>query len=642
LETFYVHELVPSSGGDRRSLSFFRNAPMNNATVDFIHVGTLAELRASRGKVVATPGGAVLVLPDGDDVVALDNRCPHMGFPLHRGSVADGILTCHWHHARFDLRSGCTFDLWADDVPVRAVRTVGDQVWVAARSAPRDEASHWRRRLHDGLAHNIELIIGKALLGASSARVPSSDLVSDALLFGARHRDGWGTGLTTLVAAAKLLPVLGEDDRYLALFHGIGAVADDCEEQAPRRDSEPLSAAIPLETLRRWFRQWVRVRHRTAAERTLRTAIAAGAPPRWLAATTLMAVTDRYFADGGHALDFLNKAFEGIDLIGWQHADAVLPAIVPVLTASIGREETDSWRHPVDLVVLTETAVQKLSEALAAGRELRGGWHDHAALGRAVLGEDPGAILDALLHALRAGASPADVARAVAFAAALRIAHFATSNDHSDWESAHHSFSYANAAFGLLQRATEGGADQEVEAECVRAAMHGALAVYLNRYLNVPPARLPGEEDRSPLPDLRRAFLDAFDRQHQVEEAARLTSRHLAAGHSAADLIATLGHVLLREDAGFHMVQNLEAAANQSLAFRGDPNAGLILIAAARYLAAHSPTARARHQTAEVARRLMTGGAVHEEVEPKETRIGGGSSAVTSTLRRDGQILGAR
>jgi len=28
-----------------------------------------------------------------------------MGFPLERGSVEDGILTCHWHHARFDPRA---------------------------------------------------------------------------------------------------------------------------------------------------------------------------------------------------------------------------------------------------------------------------------------------------------------------------------------------------------------------------------------------------------------------------------------------------------------------------------------------------------------------------------------------------------
>jgi nitrite reductase/ring-hydroxylating ferredoxin subunit len=39
---------------------------------------------------------------------------PAHGLPLERGCVEDGILTCHWHHARFDLESGCTFDLWGD------------------------------------------------------------------------------------------------------------------------------------------------------------------------------------------------------------------------------------------------------------------------------------------------------------------------------------------------------------------------------------------------------------------------------------------------------------------------------------------------------------------------------------------------
>jgi nitrite reductase/ring-hydroxylating ferredoxin subunit len=52
----------------------------------------------------------ILVIYDRGRVFALDNRCPHMGFPLERGSVEDGILTCHWHHARFDLESGCPGD----------------------------------------------------------------------------------------------------------------------------------------------------------------------------------------------------------------------------------------------------------------------------------------------------------------------------------------------------------------------------------------------------------------------------------------------------------------------------------------------------------------------------------------------------
>ena len=63
----------------------------------------------------------VLFFNDGD-VRAVDNRCPHLGFPLHRGTIKDGMITCHWHHARFDACSGCTFDLWADDVPAYEVR----------------------------------------------------------------------------------------------------------------------------------------------------------------------------------------------------------------------------------------------------------------------------------------------------------------------------------------------------------------------------------------------------------------------------------------------------------------------------------------------------------------------------------------
>jgi hypothetical protein len=296
-----------------------------------------------------------------------------------------------------------------------------------------------------------------------------------------------------------------------------------------------------------------------------------------------------------------------------------MPSIVPVLTAARGSEEMDSWRHPVDLVALMERALRDVSAALGAGRTRRGSWRGHAALGRAVLGDEPEAILQALLGALRDGASSTDLARAVAFAAALRVTHFGTSNDHSDWESAHHTFSYANAAFGLIMRATDGGVDVETEVLCLRAAFHGALAVYLDRYLNVPPARLPPDDARALAPvELRRAFLDACDRQQQVAEAARLAASYLSTGNRSANFIALLGHALLREDAGLHMVQNLQAAVRQYLAWQGDPEAAPILIAAARYLAAHAPTLRARYQTARVAQRLMRGGAVHEDANEAE------------------------
>src|SRR3954470_12238756 len=132
-----------------------RTTPMDMPTSDFVRVGSLAELKAKGQLVVHGRHSPILVVYDGEHVFALDNRCPHMGFPLDRGSVEDGILTCHWHHARFDLASGCTFDLWADDVPTCPVEVRDGEVWIKPFFGHDDPSGHWRDRLDDGLAHNL-------------------------------------------------------------------------------------------------------------------------------------------------------------------------------------------------------------------------------------------------------------------------------------------------------------------------------------------------------------------------------------------------------------------------------------------------------------------------------------------------------
>ena len=208
---------------------------MSLPSTDFIRVATLEELKTARMLVVRDARYPLLVVYDDGKVFALDNRCPHLGFPLHRGSVEDGILTCHWHHARFDLASGCTFDLWADDVPTAAVEVRDGVVWVCPHTRYTDGDAHWRNRLREGLEQNISLVLAKAVLGLIGEGVDYRALVRDAVLFGARNRDGWGIGLTILTALAKLIPTLPEEETYLALYKGISRVARDCDGAAPRR-----------------------------------------------------------------------------------------------------------------------------------------------------------------------------------------------------------------------------------------------------------------------------------------------------------------------------------------------------------------------------------------------------------------------
>ena len=149
------------------------------------------------------------------------------------------------------------------------------------------------------------------------------------------------------------------------------------------------------------------------------------------------------------------------------------------------------------------------------------------------------------------------------------------------------------------------------------------MQVYLIRFLNVPPARLPGEGDDK-LDELPRdgaelcdGFLAALDRQGAVKTAGRFVARYLMLGHPVEPLIAMLARAVLREDAEFHTYQMLEAGVQQYREW-GESAAGRqILIAVARYIAAHSPTERAQLQTAMVARRLSRGEALYESEDER-------------------------
>ena len=264
-------------------------------------------------------------------------------------------------------------------------------------------------------------------------------------------------------------------------------------------------------------------------------------------------------------------------------------------------EEANAWRNPIDLVTLLEDAFARLPEALAAERR---DWDGRDALVETLLSAEPGEILEALLAALHDGAREVELASAVSFAAATRIARFPTSNEFGDWDTALHTFTFANAV--------EQGLRRSASPELVRGVLDAAMSVYLDRFLNVPATRLPKPQAGEPdalLAELR----DLYDRQQQVDEAGQLVASYLGAGGDADRLVAQLGSSLLREDRNFHTIQCVEAAVRQHELLDGTEESGLPLLAAARYLAAHASTARSQRQTYEIARRLHRGERIYED-----------------------------
>ena len=539
---------------------------------------------------------------------ALDDRCPHMGFPLHRGTVENGLVTCHWHHARFDLSSGGTLNLFADDVRAYPVDLDGGRVVVVvdgdgAGVAP-SGVEHHRRRLAEGLEQGLTLVTAKAVLALLEAGEPVEAIVGQGVDFGTAYRDaGWGAGLTVLVAMANVAPALDPADRPLALVHGLAFVSRDTRGRPPSFPLRPLgSAGVAPERMVGWYRRFIENRNANAAERVLLTALESGVDLTSVEAMMTAAATDHVFLDGGHTIDFTNKAFEALVSGGPATAPSVLASLVPG-TARAGRsEEEGQWRHPHDLVALLDDAGARLPALVKAGAPCRGTWDDVADLAWAVLGEDPHAIVEALCGAVAAGATEEQLGRAVAYAAALRITRFHTQNDHGDWDVVHHAFTAANAVHQSLVRAPS--------PEALRAVFQGALKVYLDRFLNVPAARLPAVDGPADLSGLQ----ECWDQQGRVDEAGALAYGWLRGGGDPSALVAALGTALLAEDAGFHWYQTYEAAVRQFGAWPpGSEEGAFILAGCARFLAAHTPTRRELAQVVRIATRLRRGEALFEE-----------------------------
>lgn len=544
-----------------------------------------------------------------ESIYAIDNRCPHMGFPLQGSTCKDGIVTCPWHYARFDLTSGGTFDAWADDVRSFPVEIRDGEVWV--NLAPLVNAqTHQRQRLQDGLEQTIPLVIAKSVIALLDLCIDPTEPFQMGLEFGTRYKkSGWSIGLSIHTCLMNLLPYLDAEDHPRALYQGLSAVARDCANESPRFTIQPLpTETVAFTQIKSWFRQFIEVRDSEAAERCLVSVVQKGAEPQQIADILFAAATDHRYIDGGHTVDFINKALEALDAVQWQETATVLTSLVSGLANATRMEETTSWRYPVDLVQILESAFKQLPLAIKDGQAHRGTWMGQDELVPILLGDDAEAIAQSLLTALQKGCTEEQLAAIVTYAAALRVARFNTNNDFSDWDAAHHPFTFANAVHQGIRRASS--------LELLRGVFDAAMSVYLNRFLNVPPARLP--EPKAP-PDnpeeLLKQLPHLFDRQQQVSEVGRLVAQYLYGGGNPQRLMAMLGKLMLRENRDFHVIQEMEAAFRQYQGW-GDTPVGIHgLVAAARYLAAHSPTIRSQAQTYQMAYQLHRGDRLFEQTE---------------------------
>jgi nitrite reductase/ring-hydroxylating ferredoxin subunit len=77
-----------------------------NDVGEYVKIAEAKAVLKNQMQVFNAKGQKILVINVEGELFAIENRCPHMGYPLFFGSLEGDVLTCGFHSAKFNIKTG--------------------------------------------------------------------------------------------------------------------------------------------------------------------------------------------------------------------------------------------------------------------------------------------------------------------------------------------------------------------------------------------------------------------------------------------------------------------------------------------------------------------------------------------------------
>ncbi len=544
------------------------------------------ELRDGR-KVARVADRQIALFRIEDRFYAVDNRCPHMGYPLSAGSVRGGTLTCDWHNWKFGLADGSCLK-GEEDVRSYAVRVEDGRIFVNIATEPVERlmAKHLES-LREGLfKHESGRIARDAARLLTLGMAPAEVMRHGALHSAEREEYGWGHALAVIADCAGMGEFY-EEDAAIPVLRALLSASEPVRRYAPRTTPAPEAPDARGE---REFRRRIEEEDVDGAEAWLRGALEAGISDRELSRWLLNAASD-HFLGFGHQMIYVFKATQLAEAIGWEAMRGVLPAIVPSIAWATRYDKLPEMRRYIARLHTIEDTLPAIAEKQRSPR----GRLDRVRFRHEVLDGSGDAAFEAVHGALAAGIHVDVVARELVLAASERMLRFDL-----DWETSHHErvwdeggwlevthlLTHANATRQLLRRG--------VTAEGLRGLYHNAWFINWQRRFDRHDGTRAGAgslpEPAGSTPDELAAEYREAIQARRTDEALGVVQRWSRAEFPRDDLLRALGREAMEVDDGefismAHVLKTSRAAIQEHRLLGTDAEADLPLLAATRYLA---------------------------------------------------------
>ncbi|WP_040491881.1 Rieske (2Fe-2S) protein [Ilumatobacter nonamiensis] len=446
---------------------------MNATDLETEPVTRLSDFPEGSMKMVKVDGQRVCLVRTASGVHALDHACPHEGYGLTQGVLDGETLTCAWHNWKFRVSDGACV-LGEENVQTHGV-TVDDEGGVRV-TLNRPDPAEVRVRVTESLRRGIERDyvgqVSRDVVRLLRADEHPGELIWQGIAHGApRGEFGWGHSIASATDCLSMIDLYDGDQRALPIVQGIAGIAETQRyrpvQVLPDPATDPRTITAPA------FRAAVEAEALGEAQSLLRGAIHRGDTADDLRPWFTQIVSDHHLSYG-HAAIYGQKAFELLDMIGWERADTVLPHLVPTIVYGT-REDGLPYMRPF-MKAMADVDLGSLTRV-----EADPGWSDDGRLEAAILGRDRVAPVAAVTTALREGAGVDGVLDVVVDAVSERMLRYDFDgefdfDDDFGWLDITHGITYAHAIRWHHHHVDR--ADPSLSEDLVRLAYFSAFLGY--------------------------------------------------------------------------------------------------------------------------------------------------------------------
>ena len=551
---------------------------MLSENTNFVKVAARSDVVDGKPRAVRVEGHSIALFEHEGTVYATDNQCPHMGYPLVRGRVRKGVLSCDWHGWSYDMEGGGCFTGGCDDLATFPVEVRNGDIYIDVGSGGKKRNDAHFLLLKEGLLSHDSWTLSKAIAIMLAKGVSEDETLEIMVKHMVRHistsegAGGGGGSLEMMMNGLKIAHMYEPEDRLIPLMMSATGAAGTLGD---RPDRQPLPPPVDWEKLENWIRVFTADKEWEGIEKCLITARDLGGHDEKIIPLFFACAAEPFFLSHTNNFIYLSHLAELQEQFGWE--------LTGELVCSLGAKVLGQGRgRPGEL---HREAIQKLEEIDHIFDELPHETsaesavdYDEDKFSAALVSGDLDEVFDAVTEMLTAGVPINTLATTMVMTAGDRMARTPVNMSPGWWDL------QEEMELGSTVRKVLRYGGTKVAA---KALYHAAWRFFNNRWLNI---------RHQPLTELRtsatpkvldedKALSEIIDviESVRIQEIGRRTREYLNAGCSAERLMAEMGLCILKDDRGDNLLSSINIVSEEWKRCETHPARNQLIVGLARW-----------------------------------------------------------